>query len=124
MRLCLDEHYSPEIASQLRDAGYDVTCVKERLELERLPDAELLASMSFERRTLLTENVVDFAPLVRQLGAAGDSHFGVIFSANKAMPRSNATIGRFVSSLKVLLEKHPGEEDFVDRVVWLQPPRE
>ena len=122
MRLCLDEHYSPEIASQLRDAGYDVICVKERPELERLSGADLLATMTLERRALLTENVVDFAPLVRQLGAVGDSHFGVIFSAHKAMPRSKATIGHFLSSLRVLLEAHPGEEAFVDRIDWLRPP--
>ncbi|HLX31185.1 MAG TPA: DUF5615 family PIN-like protein [Gaiellaceae bacterium] len=121
MRLCLDEHYSPAIASQLRDAGYDVTCVKERPELESLTDVDLLATLSSERRALLTEDVVDFAPLIAQMGAVGDSHFGVIFSTHKVMPRSKRTIGRFVAALTLVLERHPGEEDFVDRVEWLHP---
>lgn len=121
MRLCLDEHYSPEIASQLRDAGYDVTCVKERPELESLSDADLLATLSLERRALLTENVADFARLITQLGAVGDSHCGVIYSTHKAMPRAKASIGQFVAALALLLQRYPGEEDFVDRVEWLQP---
>jgi hypothetical protein len=121
VRLCLDEHYSPEIASQLRAAGHDVTSVKERPDLESLSDADLLATMSSERRALLTENVVDFVPLIIQLGAVGDSHFGVIFSTHKVMPRSKPTIGRFVVALTLLLQRYPGEEDFVDRVEWLQP---
>lgn len=121
MRLCLDEHYSPEIASQLRGAGYDVTSVKERPDLESLSDADLLAVMSSERRALLTENVVDYAPLIAQMGAVGESHFGVVYTTHKVMPRSKRSIGRFVAALTLLLQRFPGEEDLVDRVEWLQP---
>lgn len=121
MRLCLDEHYSPDIAKELRSAGYDVTCVKERPELESLSDEELLAIMTSEHRALLTENVIDFAPLVSHLGAVGGSHYGVIFTTHKAMPRSRATIGQFLVALTALLEKYPGDDDLVDRVEWLRP---
>jgi len=71
VRLCLDEHYSDEIAVQLRAAGHDVDRVKERPELISLSDAELLATMTVERRALLTENVGDFAPPLRALTAGG-----------------------------------------------------
>jgi predicted nuclease of predicted toxin-antitoxin system len=122
VRLCLDEHYSPQIASDLHDAGFDVVSVKDRLELLSMSDAELLATMTAERRALLTENVADFAPLIAQRAADGEAHFGIIYSTNKTMPRSKATIGRYVAALTLLMERFPDEDSFVDRIEWLQPP--
>jgi hypothetical protein len=121
VRLCLDEDYSDEIAVQLRAAGHDVDRVKERPELISLSDAELLATMTVERRALLTENVGDFAPPLRALTAGEGSHYGVIFSSSRSMPRSRATIGNFVRALSALLQRFPGEDDFRDRIEWLSP---
>ena len=122
MRLALDELYSPQIAEELRAAGFDVISVKERPDLEGTSDGELLAAMTVEHRALLTENVRDFAPLINQLAAANQSHYGVIYSAHRSMPRSNATIGIYVRALTELMERFPGDEDFRDAVEWLQPP--
>lgn len=122
MRLCLDEHYSPQIASNLRDVGYDVVSVKERPELHSMSDVELLATMTAERRALLTENVADFVPLVTQRAADAEAHSGVIFSTNKTMPRSKATIGRYVEALTLLMARFPDEDGLLNRVEWLQPP--
>lgn len=121
MRLCLDEHYSPQIAAQLRERGHDVVCVKERPELVELSDSELLSQMQGERRAILTENVGDFMPMIRTMNAAGESHFGVVISANASMPRHSGTIGVFVEALERLMQQHPGDRDFVDRVHWLAP---
>ena len=122
MKLCLDEHYSPQIAVDLREAGHDVVSVKERPELESLGDAELLAVMIAERRALLTENVADFAPLIRQMAAVGESHHGIVYSSSRSMPRSRSTIGMFVDALAELVRRFPGDDDFVDRIAWLNPP--
>jgi hypothetical protein len=122
VRLCLGEHYSPQIAIDLRDAGFDVVSVKERPELLSMSDAELLATMTAERRALLTENVADFAPLIGQRAADGEAFFGIIYSTDKTMPRSKATIGRYVAALTLLMERFPEEDGFVDRVEWLQAP--
>ncbi len=119
MRLCLDGHYSPTIAQKLREAGHDVEAVKERPELVELSDAHLLALMTSERRALLTENVGDFAPLARQMVARGEDHYGLIFSSPHSMPRSRNTIGEFVRRLDEILRRHPGDDDFVNRVEWL-----
>lgn len=121
MRLGLDQLYSPQIAEDLRAEGFDVISVAERPELEGMSDPELLAAMTIERRALLTENVRDFAPLIDQIGAAGDSHFGMVYSSHSRMPRSNATIGVFVRALSALMRRYPGDEDLRDRVEWLQP---
>jgi predicted nuclease of predicted toxin-antitoxin system len=115
----LDEHYSPQIADELRRAGHDVTSVKERPELISLSDEELLAAMQAEQRALLTENVQDFASLIAHRGANGQSHHGIIYTAHSSMPRSRSTIGIYVRVLSALLEENPGDNDFVDRVHWL-----
>jgi hypothetical protein len=114
--------YSPQIAASLRDAGYDVASVKERPELVSHTDVQLLSVMADERRALLSENVVDFAPLIRQLAADGGSHYGMIYSSPNSMPRSRHTIGVFIRALTATLEQHPGDDDFVNRTEWLSPP--
>lgn len=122
MRLGLDEHYSPQIATSLRDAGFDVISVKERPELLSISDAELLATMTEEGRALLTENVGDFAPLIQRRAADGEDFSGIIYTSNNTMPRSKATIGRYVEALTRLMERFPDEGGFVNRVEWLSPP--
>lgn len=121
MRLCLDEHYSKDIAAQLRKREQAVDCVKERTDLVGLGDDELWRRMQAEHRALLTENVGDFVPLVSQSLAAGDTHWGVVFSSPRSMPRGAATIGVFVASLEALMRQFPGDDDFCGRIEWLQP---
>ena len=119
MRLCLDEHYAQRIAAGLRALGHDVDCVKERRELIRLSDGQLLRVLTAERRSLLTENVADFAPLIHHFLAAGDSHYGIVYSSPRSMPRSRNTIGAFVDALDAVMKRFPGDDDFVNKVEWL-----
>jgi len=121
VRLCLDEHYSPDIADQLRKRGHDAYAVKERAELLAMGDGELLQVLIGERRALLTENVADFEPLARDLAAVSQSHFGLIFTSPRSMPRNRSTIGVFVTRLDELMNGHPGDDDFRDQTTWLQP---
>ena len=76
MRLGLDEHYSAQIAGALRERGHDVSAVQERPEMRGLDGRELLATMQAERSALLTENVADFMPIVQDLAARGEDHWG------------------------------------------------
>jgi len=122
VRLCLDEHYTVRIATDLRDLGHDVHCVKERPELVSLNDEELLAVMTSERRALLSENVADFAPIVQRLVTAGESYYGIIYTSHRTMPRSRNTIGVYVEALDALLRKYPGDGDFINGTAWLIPP--
>ena len=121
MKLCLDEHYSPKIADELRDRGHDVYAVSERLELRMLSDRELWSHVQSEHRGLLTENVGDFIPLVHEAVTAGEDHWGVVFSSSHSMPRGAETIGVFVQRLDELLKSNPKEDDFRNGVHWLQP---
>ena len=121
MRLGLDEHYSAQIAGALRERGHDVSAVQERPELRGLNDRELLATMQAERSALLTENVADFMPIVQDLAARGEDHWGVVFSSPASMPRAAGTIGDFIEALDRFLSARPAEDDILNQVWWLQP---
>ena len=121
MRLCLDEHYASQIAIALRERGREVTAISERPELRGLEDRPLLAVMQAERSALLTENVSDFMPLVHELAARNEDHWGLIFSSPVSMPRGAGTIGVFVEAVDRLLLERPGEDGLLNQVWWLQP---
>lgn len=121
MRLCLDEHYSIRIAEQLRERGHDVISVKENAALIGISDEELLTFAAREGRGLLTEDVIDFVPLINALGIAGERHYGIVFTSPRTMPRSRDTIGTYVAAVDGLLQRFPGEDDFIDHVEWLRP---
>lgn len=121
MKLCLDEHYAKRIAELLRERGRDVDCVKERADLVSLSDGDLWERMQQEHRALLTENVADFMPLATRTSETGGSHWGILFSNSRSMPRAAATIGLFVESINRVMREFEGEDAFRDRVEWLQP---
>ena len=122
MRLLLDEHYSPEIARQLRARGHDVVAVTERAELIGLGDDELLRRMAQERRAIMTNNVKDFAPLVTRAAVAADDHSGLLFTSDKSLPRRSDTIGRFVDALDGFLQRHEGDDTYLNQIQWLTVP--
>ena len=121
MKLLLDEHYSPTIAEQLRERGHNVDAVQERSDLRGLGDRELWARALAEGRALMTENVADVMPLVRESAAGGDRHFGVVFTSPRSMPRGAGTIGLFVDELDRFLRDRPMDEALLNLVHWLSP---
>jgi hypothetical protein len=121
VKLLLDEHYSPEIARQLRTRGHDVLAVAERADLIGLGDDEFLARMAKERRAILTNNVKDFMPLANRAAAASDRHDGLLFTSDRSMPRRSDAIGRFVDALDGFLQRHKDEERYGNQVRWLSP---
>ncbi len=120
MRLLLDEHFSPEIARQLRDRGHDVIAARERVGGGR-SDRDLLAIAILERRAIVTENVGDFAELHRAAITTGTAHFGIIFTSSRQFPRIRRAIGRMVRALDALLVAHPQTDAFRDQTWWLEP---
>lgn len=119
MRLLLDEQYSHQIAVHLRAAGHDVEATAETPALVGMGDEELLSYASDQGRALLTNNVRHFAPLAREWTARGQSHPGLVFTSEESMPRSRATIGRYVEAITALMEAHPAADALRDRVHWL-----
>lgn len=109
--LLLDEHFSPQIARQLRSRGHDVVAARERADLHGLSDRELLRVETEEGRALVTENVVDFVELHRQSVLGGDPHGGLVFTSPRRFPRTRRAIGRLARAIDALLIDHRGDLD-------------
>jgi hypothetical protein len=123
VRLLLDEHFSPEIARQLRNRGHDVVAARERRDLHGLADDDLLALATAERRAIVTENVADFAELHRISVITRKTHFGLVFTSPRQFPRTRRAIGRMVRALDVLLSAHPSDDALTDQTWWVEPRR-
>ena len=124
MRLLLDEHYSPEIARQLRARGHDVVAVSERSGLVGRADRVHAAAMADERRAIVTEDVGDFRPLMTEVARHGSTTFGLICVSPRRFPRRRKDIGRLVIALDALLRAHPEEDAALAAggELWLAAP--
>jgi len=118
VKLALDHHYSPAIATELRARGHDVIAVSER-GWESDDDEPLLSLCDRDARVLLTNNVGDFTMIARSWAMVGRQHAGLIFTSDASMPRGRDTIGRYVEALDELLRANPGDAAFTERVHWL-----
>jgi hypothetical protein len=122
LRLLLDEMYSPEIARQLQAKGYDVQSIQaERPDLEALDDEKIVEEMSSEARGVVTNNVRDFMPIHTAWIAAGRTHYGLVFSSDRSMPRSRNSIGLWVRALEAFLAAHPDEDALRNSIHFLEP---
>jgi predicted nuclease of predicted toxin-antitoxin system len=121
VRVLLDEHFSPEIARQLRDRGHDAVAVREELGIRGLSDLDVLALATTQRRAVVTENVADFMELHRAAIVTHTSHFGLIFTSPRQFPRTRRAIGRMVRALDALLLAHPSTTYLRDQTWWLEP---
>jgi predicted nuclease of predicted toxin-antitoxin system len=120
VRLLLDEHLSPEIARQLRASGHDVIAVAERPEMLGRSDRVHFASMSEQRRAIVTRDLGDFRPLLADAVRAGTKTYGLVCVPAR-VSLSRKSIGLLVDSLERLLREHPGDDDAIDRggEIWL-----
>lgn len=118
MKLLLDEMISPKIARELRGRGdFDVQAIKgDRPDLEAVADREVVRRIAAEQRTLVTNDVLDFQLIHNQLLAAGEEHYGLIFTSDSTMPRSKASIPLWVRTLEKVLAEHPSNDALRNRV--------
>jgi predicted nuclease of predicted toxin-antitoxin system len=79
VRLYLDRHIMKRLAVDLRGKGFDVLTTEEAGK-DTVPDEEQLAFTTAERRTILTFNIRDFAPLHEEWQATGRAHAGIVVS--------------------------------------------
>ena len=77
MRLFLDAHVSGRrVARAERQSGQDVRAADEEAELEGLDDVDLLTLATSEGRILVTFDVKDFVPMLREWAEGGRRHAG------------------------------------------------
>jgi predicted nuclease of predicted toxin-antitoxin system len=122
VRLLLDEMVSFRVASRLRELGHDVGAIKrDRSELEQRADDELLRDMAAERRAIVTTNVRDFRVVHERMLAAGEDHYGIIFTFDDTLPRNKASISLWVQTLDAFLQAHKREDALRNRTHVLRP---
>lgn len=101
------------IADKLRERGHDVLALDERRDLEGIDDAEVLALASEERRIVVTFNIRDFAPLLRQAAEEGRVHAGCILIAGVA----HHQFGLILERVSEALREWPLQDEWTDRAV-------
>lgn len=112
---------SPRIARELRAQGHDVQAVKkDRPDLTGRSDRELIRQMGAERRAIVTNDVADFQAIHEQLVAAGDEHYGMIFTFDATLPRSKAAIPQWMRALSELLGENTPEDSLRNKVHHLR----
>ena len=117
MRLLLDEMISPRVARELRGEGHDVQAIKhDRPDLTGRGDREIVRSMVAERRAIVTNDVADFQGIHDRLLAAGETHYGIVFTFDATMPRTKAAIPHWVQTLTGLLVAHRDKDSMRNRV--------
>jgi predicted nuclease of predicted toxin-antitoxin system len=98
-RLLLDEHFSEQIAVQLREQGFDVLAVCESPELIGPSDADLWqVAIGLERR-IVTENAADFLPLLQQAYANQTPVVPLLLTTSRRFPRTRDGIGNLTTAI-------------------------
>jgi Domain of unknown function (DUF5615) len=103
------------IAERLRRRGHDVFALDEHRELDGLPDADVLALAARDRRILVTFNVRDFAPILRQWAEAQRSHAGCLLLVGIGQHEFGVILDR----ISAVVAKRPGQRDWADRKIFL-----
>lgn len=117
MKLLLDEMISPKIARELRSIGFDVQAIKgDRPDLEALADREIVSRMAVERRALVSNDVLDFQLIHNRMQAAGEEHYGLVFTNDTTMPRNRASIPHWVEALEKLLRTSLADDALRNRI--------
>lgn len=119
MRILLDAHISGRtVGKALLAEGHDVRALDSEVELEGLSDPEVLELAAAEGRVLVTANIRDFEPLLREWAGESRSHAGVILVPSSVR---NEAFGVLISGVQETISG-TSQEDWLDRVEWIRRP--
>ncbi len=117
MRILLDAHISGRtVGKALIESGHDVRALDSEVEFEGLPDPEVLELAAAERRVLVTANVRDFEPLLREWAGESRTHPGVILVPSTVR---NEAFGVLISGVEKTLAGTT-QKEWTNRVEWLR----
>jgi hypothetical protein len=120
MRILLDAHISGRtVGKALTEGGHDVLALDSEIELEGLSDPEVLGLAAAEGRGLVTANIRDFEPILREWGGESRSHAGVILVPSSVR---NEAFGVLIWGVEETIAD-TGQEEWVDRVEWIRRAR-
>ena len=118
MKALLDEQLSPQIAVLLREAGYDVVAVIERVDLVGSIDSTILEVATSEGRAVVTNNIKGFRPLAAERLAQGRTHGGLILVPS-TRSRSRASVTVLAGAIEKVMHDHPDGLTASER--WIGP---
>jgi predicted nuclease of predicted toxin-antitoxin system len=124
MRLLLDEHLSPRIAAELRRTGHDVIAMAERPDLRGRSDDDVIDVATAEGRAFVTFDIVDHLRIQGTAVRLRRPHPGLVLLTPTSWRPSDQGIGGLVRALSNLIDADPADTALVDRVVWIEPPRD
>ena len=116
MRFLTDEMFSPAVARHLTVLGHDTQHVRD-LGLAGCTDDEVLHRAAVEGRVVVTENAVDFVPLLDASARAGDVTPAVVLALKRSLPAdAGAMANELANRLTRWADQHP---DPYPNVHWL-----
>jgi len=111
VRLLLDAHVSARgVGRRLARKGHDVQALSEDPEHEGLDDEEVLALATEQGRILVTHDVEDFPPILREWAAETRSHAGVVLVHGI----DHSEFGLVIDGIQRLLADRPAQESWAD----------
>jgi predicted nuclease of predicted toxin-antitoxin system len=117
VRILLDAHVSGRtVGKALVEGGHDVRALDSEIEFERLSDPEVLRLAAAEGRVLVTANIRDFEPLLREWTGESRPHAGVILVPSSVR---NEAFGVLISGVEKTLADTT-QEEWANRVQWLR----
>lgn len=117
MRILLDAHVSGRtVGKALVEGGHDVRALDSEIELEGLSDPEVLELVVAESRVLVTANIRDFEPLLREWAGESRTHPGVILVPSTVR---NEAFGVLISGVEKTLAGTT-QKEWTNRVEWLR----
>lgn len=106
--------YAARIAATLVERGVDTEAIDGVPTLLGLSDSEVLERGRTDCRAVVTENHADFCRLARGALQDGQGHHGLVL-----VPSHRREVGWLVRALDQLARANPGNDDLVDREIWL-----
>jgi hypothetical protein len=117
MRILLDAHISGRtVGKALIEGGHNVRALDSEPELEGLSDPDVLELATAEGRVLVTANIRDFEPILREWAGESRSHSGVILVPSSVR---NEAFGILISGVEETIADNR-QEEWVDRVEWIR----
>jgi predicted nuclease of predicted toxin-antitoxin system len=118
LRLVLDEHLSPVIATSLRQRDHDVVSVTE-VNLAGVADSVVLEWAIQVGRAVVTADVGDFRPVHQAYVDHGQESAGLILLSSSRFSPARSAFGVLIEALDAFLASHPGQHDLACAEHWL-----
>jgi hypothetical protein len=117
--------WTPTIALQLRERGFDVAAISEPAHASRyagISDDEVFARAQHDGRGVVTDNVADYEQTRRNWESRGTAHHGLIYVLNPPFNRHRGerVIGQMVSALAHFLVSPDAEPEPFNRAHYLR----